>query len=485
MSFDPQELYERERLMRFLDDDLSVEEHRNVQNWLKQDSRARARLAEIAEQGIVVADLARAEGFTADPKAAFNKVSTPAWFGLAAGLVAMVAIAALLYSSDKNDPIAQLESVSSDAEFSPDHQLNRTAGRSLDKGWVLLEHGKLNIRFQSGATVELDGPAAFGIDTPMRSYLDYGHVSVYVPESARDFVVATESMEVVDLGTRFEMDVNPKTRESNVSVSEGLVDLHLGSRGTERRIRPLEAGFSVRVDSTGNVLEISKSKRCLIPEVPVDPFLLEHWTFDQPLQKNSKLDLVPGVSGSALKFGDMSQVDLSGHISKLGQIESFTLSLWVRDPSNPMAMLFSLSGEDEQSRIQFHLAKKFLVYGWQDGLHYDAISGKVDGWENGHWYHVAVVFADGVLFLYRDGHLIGSGSVGGKIGTPVSNPSTVKNATRAYLGRLQDGRQGKGVVSQWFEGQLDDVQFYSGGLDEDAIQFIYRNPGEPWVPQSK
>ena len=485
MSFDPEELYERERLLRFLDNDLPVEEHREVQNWLKHDAGARARLAEIAEQGIVVADLARAEGFTAAPKVTSKQLSAPAWLGLAAGLVAMATIAALLLSSDKDDSIAQLEFVSSDAEFSPDHQLNRSAGKDLDKGWVLLERGKLRIRFQSGATVEVDGPAALGIDTPMRSYLDYGHVNVYAPESARDFVVATESMEVVDLGTRFEVDVNPVTRESNVSVSEGLVDLHLGSRGTERRIRPLEAGFSARVDSTGDVLEISKSKGRLRPEAADDPFLLEYWAFDQANENYSQLDLVPGVSGSALMFGDMSQVDLSGHLSKLGQVEAFTLSLWVRDPSSPMAMLFSLSGENEQSRIQCHLAKKYVVYGWQNGLHYDAVSGKVDGWESGRWYHVAVVFRDGVLRLYRDGRLIGSGSVGGKIGTPVSNPSTVKNATRAYLGRLQDGRQGKESVSQWFEGQLDDVQFYSGALDEDAIQFIYQNPGEPWVAKSK
>lgn len=489
MSSDSQELNDRERLLRFLDGDLSAKEHAEVENWLKQDSRARALLAEMAEQGIVVADLARAECFTTKleiaPKyAAFKQLSTPFWLGLAAALIAILAIGALLFPFGEHDSIARLEFVSPDAEFSSNHQLARSAGRSLGKGWVHLEEGKLQIHFKSGATVELEGPAAFGIDTPMRSYLDYGHVRVYAPESARDFVVATESVEVVDLGTRFEVDVDPETRESNVSVSEGLVDLHLGSRGTERQIRPLEAGFSARVDSTGDIVEITKSENSLRSQPAAEPRLLKHWTFDQP-SENNHLDHVPGVSGTALEFEDMSHVDLSDHLSTLGQTESYTLTLWVRDPSAPMAMLFSLSGETERSRIQCHLAKKYVVYGWQNGLHYDSISGRVDGWESGRWYHVAVAFQNGVVRLYRDGQLIGSGSVGGKIGTPVGNPSSVKYATHAYLGKLQDGRQGEESVPQWFEGQLDDVQFYSGALDEGAIRFVCKNPGKPWSPESK
>ncbi len=35
-------------------------------------------------------------------------------------------------------------------------------------------------------------------DSAMRSYLEYGKIDVYAPESARDFVVATKAMEVVE-----------------------------------------------------------------------------------------------------------------------------------------------------------------------------------------------------------------------------------------------------------------------------------------------
>ena len=65
-------------------------------------------------------------------------------------------------------------------------------------------------------------------------------------------------MEVVDLGTRFQVDVDPQSRESAVSVTEGLVDLHLGSRGTERTVRPLEAGYAARFDAFGRIVEITQ-----------------------------------------------------------------------------------------------------------------------------------------------------------------------------------------------------------------------------------
>lgn len=496
MRFDPEELNDRERLLRFLEGDLSHQEHVEVENWLKQDSRARALLAEMAEQGIAVADLARAECFTAKleivPKyAAFKQLSTPFWLGLAAALIAILAIGALLFPFGEHDSIARLEFVSPDAEFSPNHQLARSAGRTLGKGWVHLEEGKLRIHFKSGATVELEGPAAFGIDTPMRSYLDFGHARVHAPESARDFVVATDSMEVVDLGTRFELAVDYETRESNVSVSEGLVDLHLGSRGTTRVIRPLAAGFSARVDASGGIVEINRRDQHL---ADANPRLLAHWSFDTPTANGGIADVagdqldgmfsmgtpqqVPGVSGNALKFNRNAHVDLSEHAERFRQSESFTFTVWVRDPRNSLAMLFSLSGETERSRVQVHLFRKHVVYGWQDGLHYDAVSGRVDGWESGRWYHVAVACRDGVVRLYRDGELIASGSVGSKIGTPVRNPSSVKNATSVYLGKLEDGHQGEESFPQWFEGQMDDVQFYSGALDEGAIQYLYQHPGE-------
>lgn len=85
---------------------------------------------------------------------------------------------------------------------------------------------------------------------------------------------------------------------------------------------------------------------------------------------------------------------------------------------------------------------------------------------------MAVAVEDGGVRLYRDGELIASGSTGSRIGTSVSSPSSVKNATYAFIGRLEDGRQGDEVAHQWFEGQVDDVQLYSGAVSQEGIQFL-------------
>lgn len=394
------------------------------------------------------------------------------------------------------DTIARIESLSEDAIVSESHLVQPAEGSLLGKGWLRLDHGDARIQFRSGATVELEGPAALGIDTPMRAYLDFGMANVYAPESARDFVVATESMEIVDLGTRFQVSVDAQSHESKVAVLEGLVDLHLGSRGADRIIRPLEAGCAAHVDASGRIIEITSGAAASTATDDRTARLLAHWTFDAiddsgnvgdssgqrldgVLRAAAHAKVVQGVSGQALAMEDHDvSVDLSEHLSTLTRLDSFTFAAWVRDPRNPLAMLFSLSGESEKHRIQLYLSNRYVRFGWQDGMHYDSISGRVDGWSDSEWYHVAVTANQGIIRIYRNGEVLASGSLGSRIGIPINTPSMVKGASRAYLGRLHDGRQGVGSSHQSFIGQIDDVQIYSGALDNEAIRFLHAHPGK-------
>ena len=173
--------------------------------------------------------------------------------------------------------------------------------------------------FGSGASVELTGPAEFGIDSAMRSISIMG-TSGHAPESARNFVVATESMEVVDLGTRFELAVNEETRESDVTVSEGLVDLHLGSPGAARRIQPLEAGFTAKLNEAGDILAM----RQLQVESKTAPRLVAHWKLDEV--PSGDLVSISGVAGRAVELGRNGFVDVSDWAEELGQTEAFTIS---------------------------------------------------------------------------------------------------------------------------------------------------------------
>ena len=376
------------------------------------------------------------------------------------------------HSDEWGSSIAKIEFLSEDARFEGEQEL--TTGSSLEKGWLQLAAGSARLKFRSGAIVTLQAPAAFGIDSPMRSYLEYGKVEVYAPESARDFIVATESLEIVDLGTRFEVEVDQDSRESNVAVTEGLVDLHLGSRGTPRMIRPLEAGYAARVDASGQVIEFTNPEEHGATD---QAKLLKHWTFDQEEAGTTDQppNFVSGVSGKALEFSNKQYLNLIDELATLSELDSFTFSTWVSDMKATKTMIFSVSGDSEQDRVQLYIAKKYVRYGWQNGEHFDSVSGRVDGWNPGQWYHVAVTVKDGMARLYRDGELIASGSLGSKIGTPVLSPALVKNASHAALGRLQDGRQGEESTAQWFEGKLDEVRLYDDALSQSAIQRLYKN----------
>lgn len=501
-----------ELIRDYLDDRISPDGQERLNQLLETDADARAEFRTMAtlEEGLRDLSISGDVPFPAHETLALREEpqgSARHWyriehFGVAALLLVCAGLVVLLLNKAEpedqwGDAIARIESLSEDIAFGPDHQLPDSVGSTLGKGWVHIERGRARILFRSGATVELQGPATLGIDTPMRAYLDFGKVTVNAPESGRDFVVATESMEVVDLGTRFEVSVDPQSLESNVSVIEGLVDLHLGSRGAERTIRPLEAGYAARVDASGRIVEITTESGSS-PEVYTDSTrLLAHWTFDEtgaggnvPDSSGGQLDgsspdskllkSVSGVSGNGVELDQDRFINLSEHVSTLTRLDDFTFAAWVRDPGWRLNVLFSLSGDSEQHRVQFHVTPRHIVYGWQDGLHYDSISGRVESWNAGQWYHVAVTAEGGVVRMYRNGELVASGSMGSKIGTPVSSPSLVTTASHAYLGRLEDGRQGEEKAHQWFDGQMDDAQLYSGSVSQEGIQFMFEHPGATW-----
>ena len=60
----------------------------------------------------------------------------------------------------------------------------------------------------NGASVTLQGPAAYEIAGPMETRLHHGILTARIPESAIGFTVETSAMNVVDLGTAFGVSVN-------------------------------------------------------------------------------------------------------------------------------------------------------------------------------------------------------------------------------------------------------------------------------------
>jgi|GEM_PF-2588085 len=82
--------------------------------------------------------------------------------------------------------------------------------------------GLAKVRFDCGAEVILRGPAQLRVDSGMDCYLNRGELSATVPEVAHGFTVSTPLGQVVDLGTRFGVNVD---KEIEVQVFEGECEL--------------------------------------------------------------------------------------------------------------------------------------------------------------------------------------------------------------------------------------------------------------------
>ena len=502
-----------ERILRYQEKSISPEELRLLNQDLRNSPQRLAEFNRICETSRLIHEVtvAPAGNKATKPKSRilplFTQQTWAKYAGLAAILMLCLGLGMIFGLRDREtnawgDAVAKLEYCSEDAAFSDFHEMPNEAGDLLGQGWLYLERGQVRILFRSGASVELIGSTAFGVDSPMRAYLEYGKASVYAPDSARDFVVATEAMEVVDLGTRFDVQVDPESQESMVAVTEGLVDLHLGSRGTQRRIQPLEAGWQAQVDDSGEIVNLEKSPGQPLPvaESPTESPLMAHWRLDQTEpngtlkdSSNREINAIfhpgtesghrPGVDGQALRFGTNGYIDISEHLALLTQLDAFTFSAWIRDPGKKVNILFSLSDGTASNRVQLNLSTRNLTYLWQhQSPHWDSILGRVDGWKANQWYHVAVSVTSEGARLYRDGQLIGSGSAGVKIGTPFQTLIDVEKPTQAYIGYITQGTAGPRLRPQKFSGVMDDVQFYTTALDSTAIRYLHEHPGEAWSP---
>ena len=96
-------------------------------------------------------------------------------------------------------------------------------GRQLPAQRLQLDSGLLELRFTSGATVILEGPADFEVASALRCVLHRGTVVARVPEQARGFTVEGPRGRLVDLGTEFGVRVG-NSGDTEVHVLKGRVE---------------------------------------------------------------------------------------------------------------------------------------------------------------------------------------------------------------------------------------------------------------------
>ena len=135
----------------------------------------------------------------------------------------------------------------------------------LPVGTSHLESGIVELEFDGGARVIVEGPAEFATKTARHMELTRGRLVAYVPKHARGFTVYTPAAEIIDLGTEFAVEV-AQAGETRVEVRRGRVNVQ-GANGVRLAPRDtntvsagqaiiLSAGEAVRIDKVGDVQRV-------------------------------------------------------------------------------------------------------------------------------------------------------------------------------------------------------------------------------------
>jgi len=163
-----------------------------------------------------------------------------------------------------------------------DSSIPTEPGSRLPLGTLRLREGLVEILFDSGAKVVLEGPALLKLQSPDAAMLEQGKLVAHVPPSAIGFTVSTPNAVVVDLGTSFGL-LAEGSHGTEVHVLEGRVEFspRIDSLEATHKTIQLSAGQGSRLESRGSgagtsfqFRDVEKDKDFFARSLPsVDPYL--------------------------------------------------------------------------------------------------------------------------------------------------------------------------------------------------------------------
>lgn len=127
-------------------------------------------------------------------------------------------------------------------------------GSTLYGGQQLsLAAGLIEVTFLDGAQVVVEGPAKFDVQDAGLGELHEGRIAAVVPVRARGFEIATNGLNVVDLGTEF--GVLADGEDTEVHVFRGLVMAHvLDAQGRPIRTVELNTAEAARITPASSMV---------------------------------------------------------------------------------------------------------------------------------------------------------------------------------------------------------------------------------------
>ncbi|MFG0289725.1 MAG: LamG-like jellyroll fold domain-containing protein [Rhodopirellula sp. JB044] len=375
--------------------------------------------------------------------------------------------------------------------FSPQIDTEINAGQKL-----VLKSGVAELLYNSGAEVVLQGPVEFWVGSQPGSvnsgYLKVGKLVARceTPES-KGFTIRTEKSRVVDLGTRFGVEVQP-SGELNVVVLTGVVELLSAESIEGRAADPIRLTDNQAATMDGEVGVVSLhdpdshshalSMRKLWQSRPRDQTevalsaadLVAHWTFDGNAKDsvgarhgkvNGDVAFVPGRLGQAAAFdGDGDFIVMTA--DPLPRTD-FTVAAWVLMDAISTTEAY-IAGTQKSSeagaflRVEPNLTLMAKVLPNENMIIEAASSARKC--VVGQWAHVAMTVSRvNGLKLYFNGGLVGSGDAG----------KSHVEAGNFTIGRRPDPVLVGGSYCYW-SGKIDDVAVWDGALTAGELELVMR-----------
>ncbi|QQL45865.1 LamG-like jellyroll fold domain-containing protein [Sulfuriroseicoccus oceanibius] len=349
--------------------------------------------------------------------------------------------------------------------------------------------GSVELQFPNGVSGVLAAPAVLDVKSLGRVDLLKGSGRFRVEEAGEGFVVRTDSLEAVDLGTEFGVAA-PFDRFHEVHVFEGEVVARAVGEDDDQLLR---AGDGCRLTKDGGFEPIPARAAAFLKQLPASlPYL--HWSFDRvedggfaaggtaanvdlahavPREKEASGLMVDGVRGRAVEIKGFNEELVTEHPG-IGERQARTIACWLRIDRLPESRLArqTIVGWGDRGRGFRNLERwqVALTRGEGDAAELCIIgAGEHRGTtalEVGRWYHVAVVWdrTARVLRAYIDGEhepLLHEGE------DEAPFTYTGSDASPLVIGATMD------PDNVWFaplRGAMDELFVIEGALDQQAIQ---------------
>jgi len=161
-----------------------------------------------------------------------------------------------------------------------------TPGESVHIGQVAMESGQTEIELFSGVRLSFTGPVQANMQDDMRLALTRGKVRATVPAGSAGFTIEAAGVQVIDLGTVFEVEVTDGGLV-DVNVFEGKVQTVMNAADGEAHMMRLAAKSRIRLDpARGMLSHFNASTQTFDPPLSID------W---QPIDKRGHVQFADGA----------------------------------------------------------------------------------------------------------------------------------------------------------------------------------------------